>query len=94
MAHESDSRIVAPKGYRQRDFVAGWRACELDMVERGQEIVDLEAQRDEALALAGRATDQAERFTEALEQIRGALDGPAPVMRARLVLAGLDLEAK
>jgi hypothetical protein len=25
-SHESDSRIVAPKGYRQRDFEAGWRA--------------------------------------------------------------------
>jgi multidrug efflux pump subunit AcrA (membrane-fusion protein) len=94
MPHESDSRIVAPKGYRQRDFEAGWRACERDVVEQGQRIAGLEDQRDQALALAEQATARAERFIAAIEQVSAALDGTAPVMRARLALAGLDLEAE
>jgi hypothetical protein len=41
-------------------------------------------------AAAERATALADRLADAIEQISAALDGPAPVNRARIVIAGLD----
>lgn len=77
------TEIVAPKGYRQRDYLAGWRACEADMVSRGQEIADIE------VALR-RATALAERYGEALVAVSEALPN---VNKVRLVIAGLDADA-
>lgn len=75
--------IVAPSGMRQRDFVAGWRACEADVAERGQEIVDLEEAVEQATALA-------ERYGEAIVAISEALPN---VTRVRLIISGLDSAA-
>lgn len=82
------SDIVAPKSYRQRDYMAGWRACEADAVSQGQQIADLE----EAVE---RATSMAERYGEAIVAIGEALgsdlisDG-ARINRVRMIVAGLD----
>jgi hypothetical protein len=72
--------IVAPKGIRQRDYEAGWRACEADMVDRGQEIAELEDALERATALA-------ERYGEAIVAISEALPN---VNKVRLVVAGLE----
>lgn len=75
--------IVAPRGYRQRDYLAGWRACEANMVSQGQHIADLE----EALE---QATSMAEQYGEAIVAISAALNGPNPVLRARMEIVRLD----
>lgn len=83
-------RIVAPPGYRQRDYLAGWRACERDVVDRGQQIADMDA-------ALGRATDLAERYGEAILQVQSALADDTladkgKIMRARVAIASLGVE--
>lgn len=54
-----------------------------------------EAELSEALALAERATDAAERYGNAIIEISAALSQHASgggVMRARTIIAGLDSE--
>lgn len=50
----------------------------------------ISAEVEQWKAAAERATALAERYAEAIEQISAALDGPAPVNRARAVIARLE----
>ncbi|MGH2702822.1 MAG: hypothetical protein ACRDJ2_13755 [Actinomycetota bacterium] len=50
-----------------------------------------DSQLREAVELAEKAAAQADRYVEAIERISAALDGDAPVNRAKLVIAALSV---
>lgn len=81
----SDKTITAPRGMRQRDYMAGWRACE----------ADTELNWGELATAAERATDLADRYVDALERISEILHAEhlrdaGKLAKVSLVIASLD----